>query len=123
MAPLSIVPAGRRAIGYGRQDRYSELAGGGQPGRSFQLTGAHHREGAAMEGSTPDPGEKRAAELQTAQRALARRIEGHHGRAGVARPGTAPDGSARAVHELTGRPAAVEDRSGHLRAWAGPGRP
>jgi sugar diacid utilization regulator len=33
------------------------------------------------------------------------------------------EGIARAVHELTGCPAAVEDRHGNLRAWAGPDRP
>jgi sugar diacid utilization regulator len=32
-------------------------------------------------------------------------------------------GIAQAVHELTGFPVAVEDRRGHLRAWAGPDRP
>ena len=76
-----------------------------------------------MAGSTPDPGETRAAELRAAQRALARSIEVHQTLTRIARTGAGPDGIARAVHELTGRPVAVEDRSGHLRAWAGPGRP
>lgn len=74
-------------------------------------------------GSIPDPGETRAAELRAAQQALARSIEVHQTLTRIARTGAGPDGIARAVHELTGRPVAVEDRSGHLRAWAGPGRP
>jgi hypothetical protein len=76
-----------------------------------------------MEASTPDPGETRAAELRAAQRALARSIEVHQTLTRIARTGAGPDGIARAVYELTGRPVAVEDRSGHLRGWAGPGRP
>ena len=76
-----------------------------------------------MAGSTLDPGEARAAELRAAQQALARSMEVHQTLTRIARSGAGPDGIARAVHELTGRPVAVEDRSGHLRAWAGPGRP
>jgi hypothetical protein len=76
-----------------------------------------------MKGSTSAPGEKRAAELRAAQQALARSIEIHRRLTRIARTGTGPDGIARAVHELTGRAVAVEDRSGRLRAWAGPGRP
>lgn len=41
----------------------------------------------------------------------------------VAAAGAAPEGIAAALHELTGRPVAVEDRHGNLRAWAGSGRP
>src|SRR6266550_199788 len=41
----------------------------------------------------------------------------------VAVAGEGVEGIAQAVHELTGYPAAVEDRYGNLRAWAGPARP
>jgi sugar diacid utilization regulator len=66
---------------------------------------------------------RQAAELLLATRAL-RRIRGIHDRlTGVAQRGEGQAGIAAAVHELTGRPAAVEDRFGNLRAWAGPDRP
>ncbi len=41
----------------------------------------------------------------------------------VAVSGRGEQGIAQAVHDLTGRPVAVEDRFGNLRAWAGPGEP
>jgi sugar diacid utilization regulator len=41
----------------------------------------------------------------------------------VALEGEGQEGIAQAVYELTGYPAAIEDRFGNLRAWAGPGRP
>jgi sugar diacid utilization regulator len=66
---------------------------------------------------------RQAAELLLASREL-RRIRDIHDRlTGVAQRGEGQAGIAAAVHELTGRPAAVEDRFGNLRAWAGPGRP
>ena len=41
----------------------------------------------------------------------------------AAAEGEGEHGIAQAVHELTGLAAAIEDRHGNLRAWAGPGRP
>jgi sugar diacid utilization regulator len=41
----------------------------------------------------------------------------------VALTGEGQEGIAQAVYDLTGYPAAIEDRFGNLRAWAGPGRP
>ena len=67
--------------------------------------------------------EQQAAELQRAQAALRHRMQAHDRLTQVARRTEGHDGIARAVYELTGLAAAIEDRSGHLRAWAGPGRP
>jgi len=58
-----------------------------------------------------------------ASRELRRMREIHDRLTGVAQRGEGQAGIAAAVHDLTGRPAAVEDRFGNLRAWAGPGRP
>lgn len=65
----------------------------------------------------------RAAELQAASLALQRSMEIHDRLTRVAMAGQGQDGIARAVHELTGRAVAIEDRFGHLRAWAGPDNP
>jgi GGDEF-like domain len=67
--------------------------------------------------------EQHAAELQRAQAALRRRVQVHDRLTQVTQRAEGQDGIARAVYELTGLPAAIEDCSGHLRAWAGPGRP
>jgi sugar diacid utilization regulator len=67
----------------------------------------------ALSGPPPDP----------ASRELRRMREIHDRLTGVAQRGDGPAGIAAAVHDLTGRSAAVEDRFGNLRAWAGPGRP
>ncbi|MFC7504123.1 PucR family transcriptional regulator [Nocardioides sp. CPCC 206347] len=37
--------------------------------------------------------------------------------------GEGSNGIAQILHELSGRPVAIEDRHGNLRAWAGPGEP
>jgi sugar diacid utilization regulator len=66
---------------------------------------------------------QQAAELLLVTRALRRIREIHDRLTGVAQRGEGQSGIAAAVHELTGRPAAVEDRFGNLRAWAGPDRP
>jgi sugar diacid utilization regulator len=58
-----------------------------------------------------------------ASRELRRMRDIHDRLTGVAQRGEGQAGIAAAVHDLTGRPAAVEDRFGNLRAWAGPGRP
>jgi sugar diacid utilization regulator len=67
----------------------------------------------ALSGQQPDP----------AIRELRRMREIHDRLTSVAQRGEGPTGIAAAVHDLTGRPVAVEDRFGNLRAWAGPGRP
>ncbi|HEX5292875.1 MAG TPA: helix-turn-helix domain-containing protein [Streptosporangiaceae bacterium] len=76
------------------------------------------------------PGRDRLAVRVSAQQApdragreLVRLREIHDRLTGVARRGEGQAGIAAAVCDVTGRPAAVEDRFGNLRAWAGPGRP
>src|SRR5690242_808040 len=71
----------------------------------------HHRE------------REQAGELQVANLALRRGMEIHDRLARVALAHEGQDGIARAVYELTGYSAAIEDRFGNLRAWAGPDRP
>jgi sugar diacid utilization regulator len=66
---------------------------------------------------------ERAGELQVANLALRRDMEIHDRLSRVALAHEGQDGIARAVYELTGRSAAIEDRFGNLRAWAGPDRP
>jgi sugar diacid utilization regulator len=66
---------------------------------------------------------ERAGELQVANLALRRGMEIHDRLTRVALADEGQDGLARAVYELTGRSAAIEDRFGNLRAWAGPDRP
>ncbi|MCD2192084.1 helix-turn-helix domain-containing protein [Actinomycetospora endophytica] len=55
--------------------------------------------------------------------ALRHSMDVHARLTAVAVSGEGPEGIARALHDLTGRPAAIEDRDGALLAWAGPGRP
>jgi sugar diacid utilization regulator len=64
-----------------------------------------------------------AAELQAATLALQRGKEIHDRLTRVAMACEGQEGIARAVYELTDRAAAIEDRFGNLRAWAGPDRP
>ena len=66
---------------------------------------------------------ERAGELQVANLALRRGMEIHDRLTRVALADEGQDGIARAVYELTDRSAAIEDRFGNLRAWAGPDRP
>jgi sugar diacid utilization regulator len=66
---------------------------------------------------------EQAERLQLINTALQRTVEIHDRLTQVALKGEGQDGIARAVYELTSRPAAIEDRFGNLRAWAGPGRP
>jgi sugar diacid utilization regulator len=47
----------------------------------------------------------------------------HRNLYGVTLYGAGELGIAKALHTITGLPAAIEDRFGNLRAWAGPGRP
>ena len=71
-----------------------------------------------------------ARELRTANAALGetvaaleQRTAAHERLTRVAAGGEGLRGIARAVFELTGHAAAIEDRHGNLRAWAGPGEP
>jgi hypothetical protein len=60
--------------------------------------------------------QNRLAELER-ERAIRRGLDG------VLAAEAGERGIARALHSITGLPAAIEDRFGNLRAWAGPGRP
>jgi sugar diacid utilization regulator len=71
----------------------------------------HHRE------------REQAEELQVANLVLRRGMQIHDRLTRVALADEGQEGIARAVYELTDRAAAIEDRFGNLRAWAGPGRP
>jgi sugar diacid utilization regulator len=64
-----------------------------------------------------------AEQLRTSNLALRRTMEIHDRLTQVALTGEGQEGIAQAVYDLTGYPAAIEDRFGNLRAWAGPGRP
>lgn len=71
-----------------------------------------------------------AAELAAANAALAgtvaslrRSMDIHERLTQVAVSGEGMPGIAKALHELTGMPVVIEDRYGHLSAWAGPGQP
>ncbi|MGP8209446.1 MAG: PucR family transcriptional regulator [Acidimicrobiales bacterium] len=65
----------------------------------------------------------RSAALRAACSALERSVAVHQRLARVALQREGQQGVVDAVHDLTGCPAAVEDRQGHLWAWAGAGRP
>lgn len=54
---------------------------------------------------------------------LRHHTEVHDRLARAAATGAGRSGIAEVLHGLTGRPVAIEDRYGNLRAWAGPGRP
>jgi sugar diacid utilization regulator len=96
-----------------------------QTSAALSIAAAHRRERA------------QAAELRRARderEAIRRRLdrslsdlghlrEVHDTLARAAARGDGEAGIARALHRVTGLPAAVEDRFGNLRAWAGPGRP
>jgi sugar diacid utilization regulator len=64
-----------------------------------------------------------AEQLRASNLALRRTMEIHDRLTQVALTGEGQEGIAQAVYGLTGYPAAIEDRFGNLRAWAGPGRP
>jgi sugar diacid utilization regulator len=66
---------------------------------------------------------EQSEKLRIANLTLRRTMEIHDRLTQVALEGDGQEGIAQAVHELTGYPAAIEDRFGNLRAWAGPGRP
>ena len=64
-----------------------------------------------------------AERLRLTNLALQRTMKIHDTLTQVALEGQGQEGIAQAVYELTGYPAAIEDRFGNLLAWAGPGRP
>ena len=64
-----------------------------------------------------------AEQLRASNLALRRTMEIHDRLTQVALTGEGQEGIAQAVYDLTGYPAAIEDRFGNLRAWAGPGCP
>jgi sugar diacid utilization regulator len=66
---------------------------------------------------------EQAEQLRVTNLALRRTMEIHDTLTRVALEGRGQEGIAQAVYELTGYPAAIEDRFGNLLAWAGPGRP
>ncbi len=66
---------------------------------------------------------EQAEQLRVTNLALQRTMEIHDRVTRVALEGQGQEGIAQAVYELTGYPAAIEDRFGNLLAWAGPGRP
>jgi sugar diacid utilization regulator len=66
---------------------------------------------------------EQAEDLQAANLALQRGMQIHDRLTRVALAGDGQEGIARAVYELTGRAAAIEDRFGNLRVWAGPDQP
>jgi len=66
---------------------------------------------------------EQAEQLRLTNLALLHTMEIHDTLARVVLEGRGQEGIAQAVHDLTGRPVAIEDQFGNLRAWAGPGRP
>jgi DNA-binding PadR family transcriptional regulator len=66
---------------------------------------------------------EQAEQLRVTNLALQRTMEIHDRLTRVVLEGQGQEGIAQAVYELTGYPAAIEDRFGNLLAWAGPGRP
>ena len=66
---------------------------------------------------------EQAEQLRVANLTLRRTMEIHDRLTRVALAGEGQEGIAQAVYELTGYPAAIEDRFGNLRAWAGPACP
>ena len=104
----------------------------------FLLRVLAHQTGSALANATLHRRERQAtvelrrlnAQAAAANRQLAetvaelqRQTRVHEVLGGVAAAGRGEAGIAQALHGLTGRPVAVEDRFGNLRAWAGPGEP
>ncbi|HEY2702736.1 MAG TPA: helix-turn-helix domain-containing protein [Candidatus Dormibacteraeota bacterium] len=101
------------------------------PSQQFLLRVLAQQTGIALANARRDAHERAsAAELKAANGALAGTVHAleqstaiHQRLTQVAMAVEGEAGIARAIHELTGYPVAVEDRRGHLRAWAGPDRP
>ena len=93
-------------------------------GERFLLQVLAQQAGAALANARLHARERdQAAALRAANLALQRSMEIHDRLTRVALGGEGQRGIAQAVFELTGRPAAIEDRFGNLQAWAGPGLP
>ena len=105
---------------------YLLVGAASQPGESekFLLRVLAQQAGVALDNARRRSRERdQAVELRAANLLLERRMEIHERLTMVALRGEGQEGIAQAVYDLTGHPAAIEDRFGNLRAWAGPGRP
>jgi sugar diacid utilization regulator len=99
----------------------------GEP-EAFLLQALAHQTGAALANARLHTTQRTAAtelealnhRLASTVEALQRSIDIHSRFTEVAVAGGGRDGIAAALHELTGRPVAIEDRAGHVQAWAGP---
>lgn len=97
----------------------------------FLLQALAHQTGAALANARSHTTQRAAAaeladlnlRLAETVSALRRGLEIHSALTEVAVAGLGRPGLATALHELTGHAVAVEDRYGHLQAWAGPGLP
>ncbi|WP_055557056.1 helix-turn-helix domain-containing protein [Streptomyces sp. NBRC 110028] len=96
-----------------------------QTSAALSVAAAHRRERAQAAELRRARGERDAMRrrLDRALSDLGHLREVHDALARAAARGDGEAGIARALHRVTGLPAAVEDRFGNLRAWAGPGRP
>ncbi|MFF7652547.1 PucR family transcriptional regulator [Streptomyces sp. NPDC007983] len=96
-----------------------------QTSAALSIAAAHRRERAQAAELRRARGEREAMRrrLDRALSDLGHLREVHDALARAAARGDGEAGIARALHRVTGLPAAVEDRFGNLRAWAGPGRP
>jgi DNA-binding PucR family transcriptional regulator len=93
-------------------------------GQRFLLEVLAQQAGVALANARLHAREREQAEqLRVTNLALQRTMEIHDRLTRVALEGQGQEGIAQAVYELTGYPAAIEDRFGNLLAWAGPGRP
>lgn len=108
-------PSGYLVVGAEREPAESER---------FLLQVLAQQAGVALANARLHTREREQAEaLRVTNLALRRSMEIHDRLTRVALSGEGQEGIAQAVYELTGYPAAIEDRFGNLRAWAGPGRP
>ncbi|WP_435240873.1 PucR family transcriptional regulator [Streptomyces cucumeris] len=96
-----------------------------QTAAALSIAAAHRRERAhaAEARRARDEREAIRRRLQSSLSDLGHLRAVHDALARAAARGDGEDGIVRALHRATGLPAAIEDRFGNLRAWAGPGRP
>jgi sugar diacid utilization regulator len=93
-------------------------------GERFLLQLLAQQAGVALGNARLHAREREQAErLRLANLALQQTMEIHDRLTQAAMQGDGQEGIAQAVYDLTGYPAAIEDRFGNLQAWAGPGRP
>jgi sugar diacid utilization regulator len=108
-------PAGFLVVGAGQEP---------DEGERFLLQVLAQQAGVALANTRLHARERdQAQQLRASNLALQRTMEIHDRLTQVALAGEGQEGIAQAVYDLTGYPAAIEDRFGNLRAWAGPGRP